>query len=116
MTDQEIIGQFESCTLAKSDFSHANHVRVAFLYLQRFAIVEAIAEFSKGIRRLAASYGKADKYHETMTQAYMFIIHDRMSQNGMSGTWEEFASANLDLLKDGKSILEQYYRSATLVS
>lgn len=115
MTDQELISQFESCTLAEKDFSHANHVRVAFLYLQQLPLPDAIAKFSGRIRALAARYGKADRYHETITQAYIFIIHERMTQRSVSN-WQDFAALNKDLLHNGKIVLERYYRPETIAS
>src|SRR5271168_4369133 len=115
MTDHGLISQFESCSLAEKDFTHTNHVRVAFLYLQRFPVKEAISEFSISIRRLATSYGKAERYHETITQAYMYIIHEQMVMQ-TANYWQDFSSANRELLQNGKTVLEQYYRPETLTS
>jgi hypothetical protein len=36
MTDDEFIASFEDCSLANEGFHHAEHVRMAFLYLCRY--------------------------------------------------------------------------------
>jgi hypothetical protein len=116
MTDQELIDQFENCTLPGECFHHREHVRVAFLYLTRYSVLDALQIFSKTLRRFAQARGKPQLYHETITWAYVFLIRERMAKAGKNQSWDEFASSNPDLLvwKDG--ILTRYYRPETLTS
>jgi hypothetical protein len=116
MTDQELIDQFENCTLPGECFHHREHVRVAFLYLTRYSVLDALQVFSKTLRRFAEARGKPQLYHETITWAYVFLIRERMARNGKNQSWDEFSSSNPDLLvwKDG--ILTRYYRPETLTS
>jgi hypothetical protein len=116
MTDQELIDQFENCTLPDECFHHREHVRVAFLYLTRYSVLDALQIFSKTLRRFAEARGKPQLYHETITWAYVFLIRERMAKAGKNQSWDEFASSNPDLLvwKDG--ILTRYYRPETLTS
>jgi hypothetical protein len=37
MNDDEFLATFEACTLSNQEFHHADHVRLAFLYLRRFS-------------------------------------------------------------------------------
>ena len=46
--------------------------------LTRFPAAEALARFSKVLRRYAASLGKADRYHETITWAYLLLLNERI--------------------------------------
>lgn len=116
MTDFELIEQFEQCTLSNDCFHHREHVRVCFLYLSRYPLLAALQRFCEGLQRFAAAQGKAQRYHETITWAYAFLIHERMSRTAKEQTWDEFAESNADLLiwKDG--ILSRYYREETLAS
>jgi hypothetical protein len=41
--------------------------------------------------------GKADRYDEVMTAAYMTLIHRRMVERGDGGAWTAFAGNNPDL-------------------
>jgi hypothetical protein len=112
MTDEELLEQFESALLPGDRFHHAEHVRVAFLYLRRYPLLEALHKFSDSLRRFAVANGKPDRYHETITWAYMFVVHERMQQE----TWEMFSRSNADLLDWRNSILKKYYREETLAS
>jgi len=116
MTDAELIEQFEQCTLSGDCFHHREHVRVAFLYLSQHPLTEALQRFSAGLQRFAAAQGKAQRYHETITWAYVFLIHDRMSRTEKRQTWDEFAESNADLLIWKGGILNRYYREETLAS
>lgn len=115
-TDIELLRRFEAATLSGDCFHHAEHVRVAFLYLQKYPVVEALQKFTAGLKRLAAALGKPDRYHETVTWAYLFLIHDRMARSPRLQNWEEFARLNPDLLVHKPGVLEGYYAAATLES
>ena len=60
----------------------------------------------------AGSLGASGKYHETITYAFMFLIHERVRRGGAE-TFDAFASANADLFGP---ILQRYYRPETLAS
>jgi hypothetical protein len=116
MTDQELMEQFENGTLPTECFHHREHVRVAFLYLIKYPVLDALQAFSQALRRFAEARGKSQLYHETITWAHIFLIRERMARAGKSQNWDEFANNNADLLvwKDG--ILTRYYRAETLAS
>ena len=115
MDDRELVQAFESCTLWPDNFHHAQHVRLAFLYLREAPLLPSLARFVENLKRYAASLGKSGLYHETITWAFFFIIHERM-QRGTFPTFEDFAAANADLLTWQPSVLERYYRPETLHS
>jgi hypothetical protein len=114
MTNQEFIRLFETDTLA-GEFHHVDHVRLAFAYLSEYAPLEALERFSVALKRYAAARGKAQRYHETITHAYFFLIRERMARSG-SKDWEEFSRENPDLLLWKNGILSRYYRESTLQS
>jgi hypothetical protein len=55
MTDDEFLAAFEACTL--QDFHHRDHVKVAYLYLRRHPLDDAIAKVRTGLQALAAAWG-----------------------------------------------------------
>jgi hypothetical protein len=112
MTDREFVAAFEACTLPAELFDHREHVRLAWLYLREQPLLEALPRFIASLKRYAESLGASGKYHETITYAFMFLIHERM-QCGAAETFDGFASANTDLLGP---ILQRYYRGETLAS
>ena len=119
MTGDELIEQFEGGATVTDAFHHADHVRLAFEYLVRYSVLEALRKFSAALLRFATAQGKADRYHETITWAYLFLIRERMLRDAPPHTWEKFADANADLLTCAKGsfgFLDRYYRQETLAS
>jgi hypothetical protein len=116
VSDDEFIAAFEDCTLPLESFRHADHVRMAFLYLDRYPLLEAIRQFSASLVRFATAYGKTNLYNETITWAYLLIIRERLVRAGHPLTWAEFAACNADLLDWNDSVLKKYYRDETLTS
>lgn len=116
MTDEELITGLENATLINSDFHHADHVRAAFAYLSRYPALEAIRRFSAALANFAASCGRADRYNETVTWAFLLLVRERMARAEREMTWEEFAAENADLLNWKENVLKKYYREETLGS
>jgi len=116
MTDEELVSSFEDCTLPNERFHHRDHVRLVWLYLHRYSLLETLARFSEGLQRFASAHGKAGLYHETITWAYIFLIHERLALADARQTWAEFASTNADLLSWQKSLLNALYCEETLRS
>jgi hypothetical protein len=116
VNDPEWMEAFESCTLPIGSFHHAEHVKMAFLYLQKFAPLEALSRFSSNLTRFAAAHGKPGLYNETITWAFLLIMRERIARGDSPQTWAEFSSANADLLCWDENILKKYYRKETLSS
>jgi len=110
--DREFVAAFENCTLPPDQFPHRAHVRLAWIYLRERSLLEALTRFVDGLKRYAGSLGASTKYHETVTWAYMFLIHDRMAR-AQHETFEDFAASNPDLFN---GVLEKYYTKDTLAS
>jgi hypothetical protein len=113
MTDEELMGRLEDGSIAPGSFHHLEHVRAVFLYLRRYPVLEALQRFAAALKRFATAVGKADRYHETITWAYVFLVRERMSEDQ---DWECFAAENPDLLNWRDPILKKYYREETLKS
>jgi hypothetical protein len=116
MDENDLLSELEACTLPEDRFHHRDHVRAAWMYLNRFSTVEALERFSKALQSYAASKGKPGRYHETITWAYVLLINERIRRSLAVLNWEKFAAANPDLFDWNKSILLKYYRKETLAS
>lgn len=114
MTNEDLIRHFESDTLP-GEFHHSDHVRLAFAYLSRYPVLQALEKFAGALKHYAAARGKSQLYHETITHAYFFLIRERMARTA-APTWEAFAEHNADLLVWKEGILSRYYQEATLKS
>jgi hypothetical protein len=116
MTDDEFIACFEDASLDGASFHHADHVRMAFLYLCRYPVLECLERFSTSLLRLAAALGKPGLYHETITWAFLLLIRERMARAGAPQSWVQFAEGNQDLMTWEPNVLRKYYRDETLSS
>jgi hypothetical protein len=114
--DDELIRQFEDCSLPLDRFRHSVHIQIAFLYLARYSVPEVLARFPTALTRYATAHGKSGLYHETITWAYILLIHERIRRAARAQTWDEFQAANPDLMSWTTTILKQYYRDETLSS
>jgi hypothetical protein len=114
VTDQEFLRALETCKLPESQFGHAAHVRAAYLYLQQSDFAGTVDRIRRAIRNYATHQGKPDRYHETITVAYVALIQEHIFERGGSGGWEAFARQNSELCKP--DLLEQFYSRALLDS
>ena len=115
MDGEDIIHQFESGLISAESFHHAGHVQLAFAYLTKYPVLQALEKFVVALRRFATAQGKTRLYNETITFAYFFLIRERMARRSVSD-WNEFCLQNPDLLTWRDGILNRYYDRATLQS
>ena len=116
MTEHEWMAEFEKCTLPNGSFHHADHVKMAFLYLQEYPPLEALSRFSSALKRFAVAQGKPDLYNETITWGFVLLIRERMARASSPQLWAEFSVSNADLLLWDNNVLKKYYFSETLSS
>lgn len=113
MNDLEFVDAFERCDV--QNFHHRDHVRLAWIYLRDQPPLDALARFTTSLKRFATAKGSPRLYHETITWAYLLLIHERMDRTP-SEDFETFAAANADLITWKPSILDHYYDRETLDS
>jgi hypothetical protein len=121
LTDDEFVMAFENLDLGAGSFGHREHVRLAWVYLNRYPAHEALPAFANGLKKFAAHLGAADKYHETITWAYLALINERIARSkeqpdGQALSWEAFSAANRDLFEWPGGALGKYYKPSTLDS
>jgi hypothetical protein len=74
MSDEEFVKAFESCELSPDLFHHADHIRLARIYLDQYGLEAATARFVEYLKKFAAHIGKSSLYHETLTVAWMRLV------------------------------------------
>jgi hypothetical protein len=111
LNDDQLVAGFENCTLEKAQFHHADHVRLAFLYLQRYG-ENAEERFLSGIRKLARHFGVSEKFHHTVTAAWMRMIAARRKPG--TAVYSRWISENPELLN--KDLLRVHYSDERLAS
>src|SRR5262245_8226100 len=94
MSDAEFLAAFEACTIPKHDWTHAAHIRMAWLYLMRLRFAEALEAVRSGIQKYNRSLGNTTGYHETITVAFVRVIAPRLRAGE---TFSAFRDRNPDL-------------------
>jgi hypothetical protein len=107
MTDEEFLCGFEDTTL--EPFHHRDHLRVTFLYLRQFGEEETRLRLGPAILRYAAARNGAEKYHETITQAWISLVAAALADD-----FEAMLAAHPQLLD--KNLLDRYYSPQLLRS
>ncbi|TPV93347.1 MAG: hypothetical protein B7733_20985 [Myxococcales bacterium FL481] len=110
------LARFEDCELAPHEFGHREHVKVAWLYLCQYEPPVALGQLIVGLKRLAAAFGAAGKYHETITWAYVCWVHERMQRSPGARSWLAFERDNPDLFAWPGSLLSRGYTDEQLAS
>lgn len=97
---------FEARELDASTFGHRDHVGVAYEMLRNGDFVDVAARYADAIRFMATSAGAPDKFHVTVTIAFLGLVAERMATTPHAD-FDEFIARNQDLLS--KRVLERWY-------
>lgn len=114
LTDPEFVRMFEGCELTTDNFHHRDHIRLAWIYVQRYGELEARVRIAGAIRKFAAHHGKSDKYHETLTVAWLRLVACAVSRAAQGASFEQFTIEAPELLD--KRTIEKFYSPSVLES
>ncbi len=107
------IERFEYGDIEADLFDHEAHVYVAWLFVTKFDLAEAVSRFESGLRRLTRKLGVPNKYHATITWFFMLLIAERSHEDE---GWSVFKARNTDLISQSKTMLDRYYSKERLSS
>jgi len=82
-SDEEFLRAFEDLSFPPDRFHHREHIRVAWLYLKSTDATRAAERMSEGIRRFANHHGATQKYHHTLTLAWMRLVAAALVEHQM---------------------------------
>jgi hypothetical protein len=116
VSDDDLLACFEAGVEPPGGFHQREHVQAAWACLRGDPLPAAIARFREGLKHFAQVQGKPGLYHETMTVAYLLLIHERMARGPAGETFADFAARNSDLCVAKPSALDRFYRRETLDS
>lgn len=97
MTDAEFLQQIEACTLPREEFTHRNHVRLAWLYLNDRPGGDPGERTAQTIERYAISLGAVTKFDRALTMRWMRLVESAIAATPAE-SFEEFIAARPELL------------------
>jgi hypothetical protein len=112
MTDDELVRGFEATSLPA--FPHADHVRLTIIYLNRHGRDETERRLFEGLRRFATAKGVPEKFHVTMTLAWLDLVDDARRKHPEVRDASELVIACPELLN--RDALLRFYSSERLTS
>ncbi|MFF5296218.1 hypothetical protein [Paractinoplanes globisporus] len=92
-------------------FDHRAHVRVTWQTVREAGMPAAIDLVSDGLRRTARYAGVPQKYHATVSRAWVELVAHH-AEHDPAPDFDAFAARNPALLD--KRLLTRFYRSSTL--
>ena len=102
---------FAEVTRSAPRFGHRQHVHLTWLAVRRCGRSPVIDLVSQGIRRTARYAGAPQKYHATISRAWVELIAHHVVED-TTDDFDAFLDRNAPLLD--KRLLGRFYRSATL--
>ena len=99
---------FEKFEITPSDFDHAAHIRLAYIYLCQLSADAAAKRMKHALLAFLEHLGVGrTKFHETMTKAWIMAVRHFMERSAYAASSMGFVAANPQLL-DAKIMLSHY--------
>jgi hypothetical protein len=114
MTDDAFFQAFTEGQLDPGKFHHADHIRLAWLCVQRYGALQAETLLLDGIRKFAQRAGVPQKFHHTTTIAWTRLVAAACRESKSCGSFYVWIKVHPDLLK--KHLLQQHYTTERLES
>jgi hypothetical protein len=116
--DAAFIEAFERRALPFAEWVHAAHIRMAWIYLTRHGLDEALSRARAGIKAFNAANGIVDAplrgYHETITQAWLRVVNATIRGQDPCATSMEFLEAQPHLRV--RTLLRVFYSKNRMLS
>ena len=108
LTDAQFEHQFENCTLDPALFSHEAHLRLAWIHIKKYGSEKACLNVCQQIRKFDNTFGKGDKFHNTLTVAAVKAVY-HFTLKSKSNTFSEFITEFPRLSHSFKDLIETHY-------
>jgi hypothetical protein len=112
--DPELAAILPRITGPGGQFRHRQHINLAFYAVRRYGMPGAVGMICGWIRQIAAYERAPQKYHHTVSRAWVELVAYHVAAYPDCADFEAFADRNPALLD--KRLLGRHYRSSTLAA
>lgn len=110
MDDDEFLHAFFRGAMANQRFGHREHLRLAWLAIERHGAEAAEDVVGDGLRHFAAAHGRSERYNETLTRFWVRLVaHVRLARAGIQSV--EDAADAFPILLDSRLPLRHWSAS-----
>jgi hypothetical protein len=106
-SDAAFLEAFDAGERPGGVFRHADHLRLAWLYLRRDGAALGEEKIAAGIRRFAEAQGAVGLYHDTLTRAWVRLVAAALDATPGGESFPLFLEANPQLAD--KAYLFRFY-------
>jgi hypothetical protein len=114
LRDPELAAILPGITGPGGQFRHRQHINLAYCAIRRYGMPEAIGKVCGWIRHLTAYERAPQKYHYTVSRAWVELVAHHVAADPGCPDFGAFADRNPALLD--KRLLSRHYRSSTLAA
>lgn len=111
LSDDAVLQAFEACQLDPAKFHHDDHIRLAWLCVQRYGAHEAETKLLDGLCRFARRAGVPQKFMHTTTVAWARLVATEIS-SPVQDNFLEWIELHPELLD--RNLLARYYSAGRL--
>ena len=112
LSDDYVLKAFEACQLDPTKFHHDDHIRLAWLCVQRYGAREAEAKLLDGLQRFAQRAGVPQKFLHTTTIAWARLVAAAQTASPTAINFSEWIQSRPELLD--RKLLARYYSPGRL--
>ena len=114
VTDAELAAILDDIVGPDGAFRHRQHVNLTFLAVRRHGMPRAVDKISEWIQQIAVYERHPQKYHHTVSRAWVEMIAHHVEADPGCVEFDRFARRHPALLD--KQLLTRHYRSTTLAA
>lgn len=98
--DSEFLRAFDAGRLPEEGFGHREHLRLAWILIERFGLEAAAPEIERRLRHLAEAHGMPERYSRTLTLFWARLVA-HVAARTPAGSFAEFLAAEGWLMEPG---------------
>lgn len=110
LTDEEFEQQFENCSMSPDIFTHAAHLRLAWIHVTKYGLNAAIDNITAQLRRFTSTVGAAAKYNHTITVAAIRAVNHFINKSS-SNNFKDFIAEFPRLHTNFKDLVNSHYKT-----
>jgi hypothetical protein len=111
--DAAFLRAFDAGTLPAEGFGHREHLRLAWILIDRLGLEAALPEIERRLRHLAEAHGMPERYNRTLTLFWVRLIA-HMAARRRAASFSEFLAREGWLMEPG--LARRHYSQGLLAS
>ena len=111
---REVVNNFQSCSCALEEFTHAHHITVAVWFLSEWEFEAAMEQMRSDLLKFGAHHKKMG-YNETITRFWLLLVQQFLSASEPGLSIATLANEAVERFAD-KNLIFLYYSRERVMS